>query len=209
VGQTLNFFAKDKKIVCLLVGGLFSSNCLFMKHLDKMFSQFAEAFLGNMAGDGDIPFREKLNLPALNYSLSSLNDVDHYLKYLYSKSIDTSSIEYQNVVVWCGSYIGEVIRRNAIIEYHWVHYEEHMKGKDQNIKNLIPYMLGTHAFLVATDSSYVTMPINKVARFLGEGEENNVHFYASGDIFRKQTQRLASETAKNPDLLRKPWWKFW
>jgi hypothetical protein len=61
-----------------------------------------------------------------------------------------------------------------------------MKDKDQSLKNLIPYTLGTHALLVGTDSGNVTMPMNKVARFLEDGEENNVHFYASTDISRKK-----------------------
>jgi hypothetical protein len=180
-----------------------------MSHLDETFSQFAEAFLGKMIGQGDIPLRKKLNSSVLDYSPNSLNEVDHYLSLLYRNGVDTSSIEYQNVVVWCGAYIGEVIRRNAFVQYHWVHYEDHMKKKDPSLKNLIPYTLGTHALLVEIDNGYLTMPINKVARFLDEGEANNIHFYAAGDISRKKANGLATGITKNADATPKPWWKFW
>jgi len=180
-----------------------------MNYLDEMFDQFAEAFLGKMKGEGDIPLRDKLNTRSLDYSSRSLHEVNKYLKRIYRTNIDISSIEYQNVVVWCGAYIGEVIRRNATMEFHWIHYEDHMKDKDQNLKNLIPYTLGTHALLVSTNTGFVTMPIKKVAMFLEEGEANNVHFYASTDISRKKTPANSSVATKTSGIPRDPWWKFW
>jgi hypothetical protein len=157
-----------------------------MNYLDDMFGQFSEAFLGHMSGEGDIPYRNKIDTRILDYSPESLKEVDRYLKFLYQNSLEFSNVEYQNLIVWCGAYIGEVIRRNAIVEYHWIDYEEHMKNKDLNTRNMIPLMLTTHAFLVAIDSNYITMPMNKVARWLDEGESNNVHYYASVDISRKK-----------------------
>lgn len=151
-----------------------------------MFAQFAEAFLGNLAGQGDIAFRNKLDVLLLDYSPKSLHSVDRYLAFLHKNPLDTASIEYQNVVVWGGAYVGEVIRRNAATEYHWIEYEEYMKDADSNRRNVIPLVLTTHAFLVAASSKYVTMPMNKIARWLDEGESNNVHYYASVDISRKE-----------------------
>ena len=157
-----------------------------MEYLDEMFSQFSEAFLGEMAGEGDIPDRTKLNTSILNYSLESLKEVDNYLNVLYKRVQDISDIEYQNLIVWCGAYIGEVIKRNAALEYHWVHYDDYMKNKSNELTNTIPLTLATHAFLLAIDSNYITMPMNKVVRWLDEGESNNVQFYASADILRKK-----------------------
>src|SRR5580700_10141972 len=99
-----------------------------MEYLDDMFSQFAEAFLGNMTGEGDIPFRNKIDTSNLDYSLNSLHLVDRYLKFVY-KHPTYSDLEHQNMVVWGGAYVGEVIRRNAVREYHWVHYDEYMKTR--------------------------------------------------------------------------------
>ena len=178
-----------------------------MNYLDDEFSQYAEAFLGNMIGEGDIAFRSVLNSNVLNYSIESLHEVNHYLKLLHKKAKEIANIEYQNTVVWCGAYIGEVIRRNANLAYHWVQYEEYMKDKDQRFRNLLPYTLGTHALLITADASYVTLPINKVVRFLEEGEENNIHFYAGADISKTNAGQEQSVT-KNPQRQRKPWWKF-
>jgi hypothetical protein len=174
-----------------------------MNYLDDTFSQYAEAFVGNRRGEGDIPHREKLNTPAFDYTINSLHEVDQYLNFLFSNNIDQSGIEYQNVVIWCGAYIGEVIRKNAQAQYHWVHYEEYMKERDPGARNLIPYTLGTHALLVSAEAAHMTLPVNKVARYLAEGEDNNVHYYASGDI-EKSNKKLG---IKSPQT--KSWWKFW
>jgi hypothetical protein len=157
-----------------------------MEYLDDMFDQFSQAFLGDMVGEGDIPYRARIRTSNLDYSLESLKEVDNYLNILYKNLGSLSDIEYQNVVVWGGAYIGEVIKRNASIEYHWVHYDEYMKDRDVSLKNVIPLLLPTHAFLVAINSKYMTMPMNKVAKWLDEGAANNVQFYAKTDILRKQ-----------------------
>ncbi|HVV53936.1 MAG TPA: hypothetical protein VHC47_01350 [Mucilaginibacter sp.] len=154
-------------------------------YLDEMFSQFSDAFLGIMVGDGDIPHRDKLKISLLNYTPESLKEIDSYLKLLYQNPLDDSSIEYQNVIVWCGAYVGEVIRRNAVLEYHWIHYEDYMKDKDPKLKNIIPLTLTTHAFLLAIHTNYITMPMNKVAKWLDEGASNNIEYYAATDISRK------------------------
>lgn len=177
-----------------------------MNYHDDMFGQFAEAFLGNMEGDGDIPVRDKLTTSKLDYSLESLQEVDRYLEIVYKIKISDSSKEYQNLVVWAGAYIGEVIRRNADEEYHWVQYNEYMENKDASLKNLVPLLLTTHAFLVVVESDYMTMPINKVARRLDEGSSNNVHFYAAGDISRKSGSRNQGDISNSKT---KPWWKIW
>lgn len=181
-----------------------------MKNMDDFFQQYAEGFIGNMDGEGDIAYRNELNKQALDYSLNSLNEVNRYLQFLHHKKFNDANPEYQYVVVWCGAYIGEVIRKNAARRFHWVLYEDYMKNKDPNMRTLIPYTLGTHAFLVTAEGSYTTMPINKVARYLEEGEENNVHFYAAGDISRANKNHPNQETTPHTsNQSAKPWWKFW
>lgn len=181
-----------------------------MIYVDDILVQYAEAFIGNMEGDGDIAYKNELRSNILNYSTESLHEVDRYLALVHTKRLDNKSIEYQNTVLWCGAYTGEVIKRNAPAGYHWLHYEEYMKNKEQQIKQLIPYLMGTHFMLADTDSTYVTMPVNKVIRAIEEGNENNIHFYAEGDIARKKKgvapsqNKVISPTANN-----KPRWKIW
>jgi len=57
-----------------------------------------------------------------------------------------------------------------------------MQVKNEKLKNAIPLTLTTHALLVTVDSDYMTMPMNKIARWLNEGPENNVYYYASIDV---------------------------
>lgn len=156
-----------------------------MNYLDEMFSQFSEAFLGIMVGEGDMPYRNKLKIALLDYSPESLKEIDRYLNLLYKIHFNESSTDYQNVIVWCGAYVGEVIRRNAVIEFHWVHYDDYMKDKDVGLKKMIPLTLTSHTVLFAVNSKYMTMPMNKIARWLDEGPANNIEYYASVDISRK------------------------
>lgn len=156
-----------------------------MEYLDDMFSQFAEAFLGNMEGEGDIPYRNRLTILKLDYTTESLKEVESYLTLIHKNVLNISDIEYQNAVVWGGDYVGEVIRRNAIIDYHWIHYDDYMKNKNPDLKKMIPLTLPTHAFLFGDKTNYITMPMNKIARRLDEGSSNNIHFYAVADISRK------------------------
>jgi hypothetical protein len=137
-----------------------------------------------MVGEGDIAYRNNINHSILDYSIMSLTEVDRYLRILYHNSSNISDIEYQNTIVWCGAYVGEVIRRNSNIPYHWIHYDEYFKNGDPKLKTMLPLMLATHAFLIDINSNYITMPMNKIARWIDEGESNNVHFYATADISR-------------------------
>jgi hypothetical protein len=73
--------------------------------------------------------------------------------------------------------VGEVIRRNAEQEYHWLSYEDYMATKPENTRSAIPFTFGTQ-FILAKDSG-MTLPINKVCRWLAEGPEHDLHFYAS------------------------------
>ena len=177
-----------------------------MEYLDDMFSQFSEAFLGNMVGEGDIAYRPIIHSATFDYSIKSLDSVDDYLRYVYENPINKSTIEYQNTIVWCGAYIGEVIRRNASVEYHWVHYNDYIKHRDQGMKNILPYTLTTHALLVSSDL-FMTMPLNKVARWLDEGESNNIPYFADLAISRKSPSEPAIPEVSQ--IKAKPWWKFW
>lgn len=153
-----------------------------MTSLNETFSQNSEKFIHN-----DIPFRATLNGKKLNYSVKSLKLVDRYLELLFEKKQpEKSSAEYENVVIWCGAYIGEVIRRNAATEYHWIEYADYMKGKDENIQNAMPYMLATQALLYSAQLDFMTLPLNKVTRYLNEGKTHSVYHYANGDLIKKK-----------------------
>jgi len=149
--------------------------------LQSIFAEFAEACVGKVKGDGDIAYPNKLKRKSLDYSTASLKEIDAYLEFLFNKK-GFSDREYSNTVLWCGAYVGEVIRRNAKRKYVWMDYDDYMKKtSNPKLRNIIPLGFTTRAFLV-TGKDTMTMPVNKIARFLDEGPENNIYFYASAEI---------------------------
>lgn len=50
------------------------------------------------------------------------------------------------------------------------------------MKSLIPERSTPPCAFLVDDHDRMSMPLNKVARFVDEGEENSVHFFAHCDI---------------------------
>lgn len=149
-----------------------------MENVNDIFEEFARAFVGRIKSDGEIAYPKKLDRSKLDFSLPSLKILDSYLAYLHKYVRSLSADEGNKSVLWGGAYLGEVIRRNAKRKYNWIDYDEYMPQHPQ-LRKLIPQRdVPTCAFLV-TDTDAMTMPLNKIARFIGEGPENNTHYYAS------------------------------
>ena len=147
--------------------------------LNELFQEFAEAFVGRVTGDGDIAFPAKLKRGKLDFSLESLREVDTYLAYLRKHRQKASSQEMNNALLWGGAYVGEVIRRIAKRSYEWTEHADFIAANPR-LEQVIPLTFGTQVLLLAEDGS-MTLPINKLVRFLEEGPENSVHFYAGGE----------------------------
>ena len=155
-----------------------------MQELDSIFEEFAEAFAGRIRSElGEIASPSLLSRAQLDYSLNSLDEVDRYLGNLVARKVDLADQEYENTVLWGGAYAGEVIRRNAQLEYHWTPYEDFM-ATHENLRKVLPFGFTTRTLLCCVDGA-MTMPINKVARFLDEGPENSLRYYAGVECNRK------------------------
>jgi hypothetical protein len=152
-----------------------------VENIEPFFLEFAEAFRGNVPGNGDIAFPDHLARDALDYSLDSLRVVDDYLTHLHDRNDELTELESNNTILWGGAYVGEVIRRNGSRPWGWIDYDDYMPHRTK-LKALIPERnICTCAFL-ASGPARMTMPLNKIARFIHDGSENSVHFYASCDI---------------------------
>jgi hypothetical protein len=77
-----------------------------------------------------------------------------------------------------GAYVGEVIRNNAKRRYDWVDYDQYMP-RHPDLRRLIPERTTATCAFLCTDTDVMTMPLNKIVRFIEEGPENNIHYYAS------------------------------
>jgi hypothetical protein len=152
-----------------------------MAEIDDVFHEFAAAFAGAFRDSKPICFPDKLDRSKLDLTLPSLLIVDAYLTHLHLNSEQLKDEEWHSTVLYGGAYVGEVIRNEAKNHFSWIDYDDYM-AEQPELKLMIPERtVATCAFLV-DDKGAMSMPLNKVARFIDEGQENSVHFFAQCDI---------------------------
>lgn len=153
-----------------------------MEYVNDIFGEFAACFVGALDGDGEIIHPEQLVRAKLDYSIGSLKGVDDYLKYLHENRPDQMGREWAKAILWGGAYVGEVIRRNASREYNWVDFDEFIREYPDTTRLLGDRKeLGICALLTAGGGGF-TLPINKMIRFIHDGPEDSVWFYASCEV---------------------------
>jgi hypothetical protein len=128
-----------------------------------------------------------LNPGRLNFSLESLEHVNDYLDMVRMRP--EMPPHAQQVVVRCGAYVGDVIRKHADLDYHWYLYEK--AAKFSTPVSHMGRSAGTSAILAA-GSDHLIFPMAKVAAFLTNGRSEDVH------LFVKTTLANARSTADAP-----------
>ena len=90
------------------------------KYLDAAFQDLAQM----LWQDQETPTykRELLNASALDFSVDSLAAIDSYLDAIRLDTLDEGDL--MRIVLRCGAYVGEVVRRHSSVELHWVDYDE-------------------------------------------------------------------------------------
>lgn len=154
------------------------------QELDDQIAEAAAFFAGTIPGDEDVLVAAKLEREKLDYSLQSLDVVSTWLSALRARGtpVDDSSAAS---IVWAGAYVGEVIKRCAPEPYRWSSYEEYMSTQAPSLRKMLPYSFGTQ-FVLVSNGGAMTLPINKVVRFLEEGPENDLRFYATAECKRRK-----------------------
>jgi hypothetical protein len=153
-----------------------------MQDINDIFREFAACFVGELKGDDEIVYPEKLDRSVLNYSVQSLKVVDKYLEFLHENHPEQMGREWVKAVLWGGAYVGEVIRRHAPREYNWVDFEVFI-GKYPETTRLLgeDKQLGFCALLTPGGRGF-TLPINKMLRFIHDGREDSVYYYAACEV---------------------------
>jgi hypothetical protein len=130
----------------------------------------------------EVAFPDALNRERLDGSLKSLHEVDRYLEHLHENSASISPEEWHITLLRAGAYVGEVIRQKAPDgEFDWVDYNDYM-ADNPDLRKMIPERnSATCAFLVRRGGG-MSMPLNKIARFIDEGPDNSVHWFATCDL---------------------------
>ncbi|MDX5993696.1 hypothetical protein [Ectopseudomonas alcaliphila] len=150
------------------------------QELDEQISEAANYFSGEISGDIDVLLPTKLDREKLDYSLASLDAVSAWLFELRAINIDSQTEGVADSIIWSGAYVGEVIKRCTKEPYSWKQYEDYMATQNESLRTVIPYTFGTQ-FILSSKTGAMTLPINKVIRFLEEGPENDLRFYAAAE----------------------------
>lgn len=142
------------------------------------------ASLLTLDGESGTFRRDLLAAQALDFSVDSLGHIDTYLEALHETQPQGGDLAC--VVLRTGAYVGEVIRRAIPDAYHWVTHDEAARHSDFITE--LEKGLGTVGVLWGANGS-ILFPLAKVGKFLQNGNEESVYFYA---------RVLLAESKKNP-----------
>ena len=146
----------------------------------SLLPDYLAVLLGKATIEYGLPLEAAIPREQLDFSIESLRALDVYLGQLAGAPESLPEEQVVNITLVAGAYLGEVIRRNARRSYQWLPYAEYFASRPK-LAGLFPLCLGTTAVL-ATDSGAMTLPVNKISRFIQEGPENGTHYYASLEV---------------------------
>lgn len=141
------------------------------RHLDATFDDLARMLTDD--DENPTPRRQLLSKEKLDFSLDSLRHMDEYLGALHAAMPPEQDL--LRVVLRCGAYVGEVIRRHSAIQYHWVDFEE--AARHSRLVKEMGMSLGTAGILMASQDT-MWFPLGKVCKYLENGDEDSVFFFA-------------------------------
>jgi hypothetical protein len=144
---------------------------------DQALSELGQMFASpELVADDPTPGSELLDASRLDFTVESLGFVDDYLDQMRKRKLDEDGEDYSKLVLRCGAYVGEVILRNAHGKsFHWLDYKGALK-MDKSIADF-GESLGSAAVLWDSDSG-LWFPLAKVQKFLDNGREDSVQFFA-------------------------------
>jgi hypothetical protein len=150
--------------------------------VNEPFAEFAACFVGTQKGDGEIAHAGHLDRSKLDYTVESLRAVDAYLTFLHQNRPEQMDRDWGRAVLWGGAYVGEVVRRHAPQRYDWVDFDDFVQVYP-NTRQILgeEKRLGWCALLTPGRGGF-TLPINKLLRFIYDGPEDSVHFYAACEV---------------------------
>lgn len=121
------------------------------------------------------PGSESLEVRLFDYSVGSLGAMDEHLEKMRTREF--SERDWNSFTLRAGAYVGEVIRRHtpAPKRRHWLDYTQ--AAALQPIVASMGMSVGTAAVLWDGKAG-VTFPLAKVAKYIQNGAEDSVKFYA-------------------------------
>ena len=136
--------------------------------------EYADLSLMLTQDDRNVTFRrDALNPDSLDFSIESLRHIDEYLEHL--RADPPEGHDFLRVVLRTGAYVGEVMRKQRRNKYHWITFDEAAKHSDfvRGLERSI-----ASAAMLWYDNGSVSFPLGKVCKYLQNGSEDSVYFFA-------------------------------
>lgn len=119
------------------------------------------------------PHKEWLNVGKLDYSFESLKEVDDYLEKLKKARKTLSDEEYTKIILRCGAYCGEVMRRHSTRNFSWVSYDDRVKEHSE----LEDFGKSPETYYILQSGSSSYFPMAKVKKFLQYGRSESLYAF--------------------------------
>lgn len=122
-----------------------------------------------------LPMRDYLDAVKLDYSLESIKEVDSYLEHVYKDKDKLTDEQLLKIVLRCGGYVGEVIKRQSAKKFRWIKYDEAV-DIDQTVKNIERSSLTL--FILYSEPRNFSFPIAKAAKYIQNDSEDSLYYFA-------------------------------
>ena len=145
--------------------------------LNLNIAAMAHFLVDDKGADTETPLKKYLAFDKLDYSQESLKYVDEYLEEVRKNKKDLSDTQIATIVLRCGGYCGEVIKRNSKKSFTWVTYEDAVRI-DKRIKDFGPEKnIYVFSVLLEKPSSF-SFPFAKIPKYIENGREDSLYFFA-------------------------------
>ena len=107
----------------------------------------------------------------LDYTIASLKHIDEYLEHVRKKRSNLSQEQLTTIILRCGAYSGEVIKKNIDKNFSW-------SERDKDVIKEFGESVLTIYTLQGKETKTVIFPMAKVEKFLPNGKTDSIYFYA-------------------------------
>lgn len=143
--------------------------------LTETIAAIGQFLIDDTDSDVPTPFKESLDSSKLDYSLESLRRVDSYLDKVRENREELSDEQFTKVILRCGAYCGEVIRKNSTKDFYWINYDTAIVA-DPRVKD---FEKSAYTFYVLfSEPQSFSFPLAKVGKYLDNGPEDSLYFFA-------------------------------
>lgn len=119
----------------------------------------------------------KIDISMLDFSVSSLDEIDLWMVSVWQSKSTVDSDSLEDTLLWVGSYVGEVIRRNSPKRFRWIGYREFIEKYGKSNMNIMPYSF-EYQYILDGSNNVASFPFSKVSKYMDNGPEENLKYFA-------------------------------